>query len=454
MSRRQTHLGLLTVLSLLIGACSSGTASAPPTTSDVGSNAPSVAVTAAPTAAEPVELKIWSHWGEPGKQAWIESVIADYTAANPNVTISVEWYGDKADLYTQLNAVSQAGGANAPDIHTVDFRPLGHIPQQENGWLLNLKDGLDTSHWDPGLLGAATFDDGIWGVPIESFGIFLWYDKSLFAKWGVTVPEDGRITLEQFDQIAALAKQEGMFTVAQGVLNLTAFSAHYPVGMLLNDLGPDRIYDIVAEAKEPFNTPDLVAALQRIVDTLPTTFNPDVATLNQREGAQIFFARKAAFTVEGSWLPGWFRDAKTQGGIADDFDLGVLRFPTLPEGKGDGVVQWGAGSGWGASVFTKHPDEVIDFLNFASSAEYGTRWVEMTDVPTGMSAPIPPEASELVRQQLAWQKEGPSISPAIYQIPAGDLEVFWKEGLTRFFADPGYSAQEFLDGLQKIRERG
>ena len=46
----------------------------------------------------------------------------------------------------------------------------------------------------------------------------------------------------------------------------------------------------------------------------------------------------------------------------------------------------------------------------------------------------------------------PAISPAIYQVPALDEEVAWNEGMVRFFADPNYTAQEFLDMMQDLRE--
>jgi len=403
---------------------------------------------------EATELTIWSHWVEPDKKAWIEEVIADYTAENPNVTINIEWYGDKADLYTQLNAANQAGGENAPDIHTLDFRPLGHIPQQLNGWLLNLDQGLDTSHWDEGLLGAGTYDGGIWGLPIEAFGIWVWYDKTVFDDWGIQIPEDGRVDQALFDQIVAKAKENDMLVFGQGVQNLTNFAAHYPIGVALNMAGKDEVAAAVISGEKPYNDPAFVEALQVAVDQIHTDgfFNKDVPTLTLNEGAGLFFNRKAAMTAEGSWLPGWYKGQADDGAAPADVDLQIMRFPIFDGAVDDGVVQWGAGSGWGASAFTKHPDTVIDFFNFMSTPERAFKWIEMTDVPTGMVTEIPESASDLVRTQLAWQKDGPAISPAIYQVPAGDEEVAWNEGMVRFFADPNYTAQEFLDMMQSIRE--
>lgn len=431
------------------GQATTTTAAAEGSTTTAAAETPTTVV-----AEEPIELTLWSHWGESGKGDWIEATIAAYEEQNPNVTIKVEWYGDKADLYTQLNAANQAGGENAPDIHTVDFRPYGHIPQQQNGWLLDLKGGLDASHWDPGLLGAATYDDGIWGVPIEAFGLWMWYDKTLFSEWGIEIPEDGRVSGELFDEIVAKAAENDMFVVAQGIQNLPIFAAHFPLGMALNDAGIDTMYNAFVTGDLPYNDPALVTALQTAVDRIPGWFNPDVPTLTLTEGAGVFFQHGAAVTVEGSWLPGWLKTAVEDGAAADGFDLGMMRMPAYPGAVDDGAIQWGAGSGWAGSAFTKYPEVVTDFINFASSPENAFAWVEMTDVPTGMVTDIPDSASELVRTQLKWQQDGPTISPALYQTPAGDEEVFFKEGLSRFFSDSNYTAQEFLDEMQRIRESG
>jgi hypothetical protein len=188
------------------------------------------------------------------------------------------------------------------------------------------------------------------------------------------------------------------------------------------------------------------------VDRIPEWFNQDVPTLTLHEGANKFFNREAALTVEGSWLPGWLRGLQDDGAAPEDVDLQIMRFPYLEGAVDDGVVQWGAGSGWAASVFTEHPEVVVDFFNFMSTPERAFRWIEMTDVPSGMVTEIPESASALVRTQLSWQADGPAISPAIYQVPAGEEEIAWNEGMVRFFADPNYTAQEFLDNMQRLRE--
>jgi ABC-type glycerol-3-phosphate transport system substrate-binding protein len=404
-------------------------------------------------AEEPVELTIWTIWGTvPDKRSWIEDVVAAYEQANSNVDITIEWFGDKADLYTQYNVVGQAGGANAPDILTADVRPLRHIPNQQAGWLLDLDEGLDRSHWDADLLGLSTYDDGTWTIPIEAFTFSLWYNASTLRDWGIEIPEDGRISWDLFMQIVEKASAEGLYTLAQGVQNAPHWAATYPMMYVLNALGPEYVTKVAVAEELPWNDAPLVEALQSAIDLIPSLYNPDVASINETEGRQLLFSNRAVFVPDGSWLPSEMARARDEGSVVDGMDLQPARFPTPPVGVGDGVVQWSAGSGWAASAFTKHPETVVDFFNFLSTPEWGAEWIERTAIPTGIVTSPDAEVEQLTATQLARVADGPSTSPAIYQIPFGDEEVYWKEGMTRFFADPGFTAQEFLDEMQRLRD--
>ena len=412
------------------------------------------AVAAFAGSAAPVEITMWSHWlVEPGKAAWIKEVTKQYEESHPNVKFNLVSFGDKADLYTQLRALNQAGGKGAPDIHTLDFRPLFSIPWERSRWLLNLKGKLDESHWDKGLLGMASYNNGIWGVTVEAFGIFLWYDKKLASKLGLEMPKDGIVTLAQFDAMAQKARSAGLIPLVQGFQNLDAFASHWPVGMTLSCAGGEKALNTIAPWLQiyPYTDPEIVQCLERAVSLIPKYFNPDAATLTNVEGWQRLAAGKGLFTAEGSWLPGRVMQAIEQGAAPPGFEVGALRFPTVPGGKGDGVVQWGAGSGYGASAFTKHPDIVVDYFNFMSTRQRGARWLELTEVPTGMVSDMPAKLPDILRTQMEFRAAGPVLSPPIYFTPSGDEEVFWRRGMSRFFADPKYTAKEFLEELQRLR---
>lgn len=404
----------------------------------------------------PVELTMWSHWlVEPGKAAWIKSVAQQYEQAHPNVKLNLVPFGDKADLYTQLRALNQAGGKGAPDIHTLDFRPLYSIPWERSGWLLNLKGKLDESHWDKSLLSMATYNNGIWGVTVEAFGIFLWYDKRMAAKLGLEIPKNGIVTLAQFEAMAQKAKAAGIYPLMVGFQNLDVYASMWPVGLLLSCAGGQKTLDTIAPwlKKHPYTDPEIVRCLEQAVSFIPKYYNPDAATLTNVEGWQRLGAGKALFSADGSWLPGRVQQTIEQGAAPKGFQVGAIRFPTVPNGKGDGVVQWGAGSGYGISAFTKHADIAVDFFNFMSTRQRAARWLELTEVPTGMLADMPAKLPDILRTQVEYRTDGPVLSPPIYFAPKGDEEVYWRKGMARFYSDKNYQVKEFLAKLQRLRAK-
>jgi ABC-type glycerol-3-phosphate transport system substrate-binding protein len=404
----------------------------------------------------PVEITMWSHWlVEPTKAAWIKEVVQQYEQAHSGVKVNLVPFGDKADLYTQLRALNQAGGKGAPDIHTLDVRPLYAIPWERSGWLLNLKGKLDESHWDKSLLGMVSYNNGIWGIPVEASGLFLWYDKRLAAKLGLEIPKNGIVTLAQFDAMAQKAKAAGLHPLMAGFQNSDVYASFWPVGLLISCAGGQKTLDTIAPwlKKSPYNEPEFVRCLEQAVSTIPKYYNPDAATLTTMESWQRLAAGKALFSADGSWLPGRVNQAIEQGGAPKGFQFGALRFPTVPGGKGEGVVQWGAGTGYGISAFTKHPDVAVDIFNFMSTRQRAARWLELTEVPTGMLPDMGAKLPDILRTQIEYCTDGPVLSPPIYQAPVGDEEVAWRKGLARFYSDTRFTAKAFLDELQRLRAK-
>src|SRR4030095_1158656 len=103
-------------------------------------NAP--AATAAPAtsapSAEKTQIKWWSQWAaQPANRKFIDTVVADYEAAHPNVDIEVTYF-EQAPLGDALKAAMTAGGADAPDIAS----DIGLANAVKAGWALNIDDAI------------------------------------------------------------------------------------------------------------------------------------------------------------------------------------------------------------------------------------------------------------------------------------------------------------------------
>ncbi|WP_156761428.1 ABC transporter substrate-binding protein [Microbacterium karelineae] len=134
-------------------------------------------------AAEGGELTVW---------AWdptVETIAAAYEDANPDVTIEVVNAGTGNDQYTALqNAIT--AGSGVPDLAQVEYYALPQFAIGES--LADLAEfGAEgiADAFAPGPWGAVTYgDDGVWGLPLDSGPMALFYNEAVFAEHGIDVP--------------------------------------------------------------------------------------------------------------------------------------------------------------------------------------------------------------------------------------------------------------------------
>lgn len=123
--------------------------------------------------------------------AWdntVEPIAEAYMDEHPDVTIDVVNAGTNNDQYTALqNAV--AAGSGIPDLAQIEYYA---VPQFAIGEALADISDLGASDLDgtysPGPWSAVHQGDGIYGLPMDSGPMALFYNTSVFEKYGVTVP--------------------------------------------------------------------------------------------------------------------------------------------------------------------------------------------------------------------------------------------------------------------------
>ena len=118
--KKTKWLGLLLVVALLaslVAACGGATPTAAPTAAPTGHNRPAgapPAPTKAPNPVDAVEIKapvtitFW-HTQSAGRETALKQIVADFTKANPNITVNLEYINGYTDLYKKMMASIQAG---------------------------------------------------------------------------------------------------------------------------------------------------------------------------------------------------------------------------------------------------------------------------------------------------------------------------------------------------------
>jgi arabinogalactan oligomer / maltooligosaccharide transport system substrate-binding protein len=313
MKTRFSIVSLLAVLGMLLAACQPAATPAPttapvvPTAVVAKPTAVPVAPTAAPTAAPaPVKLVMWTKEG--GTQLdEIKGVVADFTKANPNISVDVVNYDVEA-LRTNFQTSALAG--TGPDMlwtvndHAGIFA-LADLIQPVDSL------GIDSKQFVQAAYDAAMVDSKHYGIPL-SYGnnLMLLVNKKLIP----TVPADT-------DALVAAAKD--FMTKNPGKYGL-AWNMPEPFWLVpwLGGYGGSVFSD--AGKTPTLNTPQMISAF-----TLLAKFkNVDKITPTECDYACMdshFKDGTAAMIFNGDWSLGDYTNVTATKTI----DLAIAPFPKI-----------------------------------------------------------------------------------------------------------------------------
>lgn len=261
---------------------------------------------------------------------------AAFDAANPDIDLQVKVYS-YTDYLSQLQ-LNMASGLG-PDIVAMQagallntykefFVDLGPLAQKTWGdkWADRfLPLGLDQTRTK----------DVVAGLPLmNSAAGFLWYNKTLFDKYGLKPPTNW----DEWIKDSKALTDKGVIGFYQGAgdswINFDMYIA------LANEIAPGKIYQ--AEAGTiPWTDPDLVKAM----DYWKQMFSNGImqkgalAAKQYPDAHQAFTTGKAGMMLMGVWnnyaalTKAGVADYHKQYGFTDDFDYGTIPFPDI---NGDG----------------------------------------------------------------------------------------------------------------------
>ncbi len=123
--------------------------------------------------------------------AWeptLEQVVTDFEAEYPNVDVELVNAGTGNDQYTALqNAI--AAGSGVPDVAQIEYYALPQFALSESIADLTAYGAGDLEGtFTPGPWNSVHAGEGIYGLPMDSGPMALFYNKELFDKHGIEVP--------------------------------------------------------------------------------------------------------------------------------------------------------------------------------------------------------------------------------------------------------------------------
>ncbi len=177
-ARARTAAGVTAVVALgaSLAACSSGSGNAE---------------------SDEVTLRV-AWWGSQERHDNFLSLIEEYEADNPNVTIEAE-YSDSGGHWDRL-ATTTAGG-DAPDVISFDKEHL--FQYGGRGALLDLNTlDIDISNFPKASIEQGSLDGELYGLPFSQNAYTVIANEDLFAQAGVELPDDTSWTWEDFYEVS------------------------------------------------------------------------------------------------------------------------------------------------------------------------------------------------------------------------------------------------------------
>ncbi|KQT95801.1 extracellular solute-binding protein [Sanguibacter sp. Leaf3] len=298
-----------------------------------------------------------------GKAYW-ESTVADFEAANPGVTISIQAIQNE-DMDGKLQTALNSG--DAPDIFMA--RGGGKLADVvEAGQVKDISDAIDDTTraaLGDAALNAFSVDGKIYGMPTAILPGGVYYSQDLFDQAGITAAPT---TMDELDTAVSALKTAGISPVALGGKDAWP-AAHWYYFFALRECSQQTIED--AAKSKSFDDPCWLAAgedLQAFADTEP--FNDGFLTTTAQQGAGssagLIANHLAGMELMGAWNPGVIASlTPDEKPLAD---LAWFPFPAVEGGDGDPGAMMGGVDGFSCSVDA--PDACTDFLNFFMQKEY------------------------------------------------------------------------------------
>ncbi|HEX2914073.1 MAG TPA: sugar ABC transporter substrate-binding protein [Chloroflexia bacterium] len=397
----------------MLAACGDNTATTSPATTAAASTTAAGATTAAaPTTAAAaassggqITLTHWYHqYGEEGTQQAALKYAADYTKANPNVTVKVEWIAGDYDSKLSAALLTPEG----PDVFeshlTNSMVQAGQVTPLDDLLTDDLK--KDFTKID---LNRNSVDGKLYAIQMIDDPQLLYYRKSMLDKAGIKPPT----TLDEL--IAASkalnsSKVKGLFIGNDGGIGVLAGNLVYAAGSKYLDENNKPAFNNDAVAQAWLKGKDLINSNTVLIGAPTDWWDPSAFNQNL-----------AAMTWNGLWaMPG------IKKALGDDF--GVFALPAAgPSGKP--VIYSG---GWAEMVNakSKHIAEAKAYVKWL--------WLQNVQAQTDWSLSygfhIPPRIS--TANAATALKSGPAadVVDLVGKYGYGDLTI-WNSAMGTALSD-------------------
>lgn len=305
-------------------------------------------------------IKFFHRFPDEPYNSFIESKIAEYEEAHPDIDIVVT--SAQNDPYKEKIKVV-VGTDDCPDIF---FSWCGEFTERfiREDLVLDLTSYLEADQeWKDSLLASqlaeyTTTDGMVYGIPFRLDGKMFFYNKDIFEAQGLSIPT----TWDEFIAVCDKLQAAGITPIAYGDQDQWP-SAHY-IGTLNQMLVSNEVRAVDYEPTTgEFTDPGYEEALNYYQQLIP--YFSDGATGLTHDMARTTFSQGQAgmIYVELVEIP-YIKQENAE------LNYGMFNFPTV-EGAGDPTILTGSPEGFVVSSKTQYPEECVEFLKWFLGPEVG-----------------------------------------------------------------------------------
>lgn len=305
----------------------------------------------------------------PENFAIMEAAAREYEAANPGITINMQFLENEA-YKAKLTTLLQSSAA--PDI----FYSWGGgvLSAQQEAGVLRTIDGAvgDERLGQIGEAGVNAFtrDGGLYGLAERVSQVGFWGNRELLAKAGVEVSD--MATWDGFLASIEKLKAAGITPISMG--GQDKWPVHFYWSYLVVRLAGAEAFQAARMGEgDGFAGEPFVQAGQLFLDLVAMEpFQEGFLAANYGSAAGYFGDGNAALHLMGNWDYNVAKSNSESGnGIADD-NLVFINFPAIDGGMGRPGDTLGGINGW---IFHREaPDEAVAFMEWYESPEVQGRF--------------------------------------------------------------------------------
>lgn len=318
------------------------------------------------------------------------------------------------EQYNQkLNTLMSAG--ESPDIF-FDGPPINL--HAKNGYLMDLTDQPALQEVSDKFKAAYQYEGKTYVYAPDAWIGGVFYNKKLFEKAGVKVPETWDEFLEVCKKLKAAGIKPLAVSAAQGGLNNFVYWLH-----MIDVLTGNPRFDLEIDEGKHTYAEGYTGPITNWYNDLvkPGYITQEMVGINDDQRMNEFVTEKAAMTINGPWAINGIREKNPN-----------LDFDSFPFVGRKAEEKWSIGAinvGIAISSKTKNKDAALAFLNFFSSDEGLQLYQKMTGNILGVKRDIPYQVDPIMEKNKQIAIDGTFSFPVVDWIYSAPITPILEKGL-------------------------